>query len=205
MFSLLFNIPHFFIYSHRMWLCLPFGNVVTTGKSFFQFYYWMSLSLQFLLPFFLLLIMNSFIIRTLQKRLIKKISLRVDNDNTENKSKNAERQVYIILLLVTFSFLILTTPGYLFFIINLLGNFTTSPKVFAGYYLYSNIAQKLHVTNYGINFFLYVISGRKFRGDLRNIITLQGKRSIISVQFETEVSSISTNVHNNNNNNPTSV
>ena len=198
-FSLLFNIPHFFINSHQGWLCLPFGNVIAMAKSYFQFYYWMSLSLQFLLPFFLLLIMNSFIIRTLQKRLINKISLRVDNDNTQNKSKHPERQVYLILLLVTFSFLILTTPGYLFFIINLLGNFTTSPKVFAGYYLYSNVAQKLHVTNYGINFFLYVISGRKFRVDLWSIITLQGKRSNMSGQSQTDVSSISTDVHNNSN------
>ena len=197
MFSLLFNIPNFFIYSHRMWLCLPFGNVIAMAKSYFQFNYWMSLSLQFLLPFFLLLIMNSFIIRTLQKRMIKKISLKADQDDNQNKSKNPERQGYVILFLVTFSFLILTTPGYLFFIINLLGNFTTSPKVFAGYYFYSNIAQKLHVTNYGINFFFYVISGRKFRLDLWNIITLQGKRSNMSGQSETKVSSISTNVHNN--------
>ena len=176
-----------------MWLCLPFGNVVAMSKSYFQLYYWMSLSLQFLLPFVLLLIMNSFIIRTLQKRLIKKISLKADKDDTQNKSKNPERQVYIILLLVTFSFLILTTPGYLFFIINLLGNFTTSPKMFAGYY-YSNVAQKLHVTNYGINFFLYVISRRKFRIDLLKVFRLQLKPPNMTIKSssspETEVSAV---------------
>ena len=35
-----------------------------------------------------------------------------------------------------------------------------------GFYLYYNVAQKLHYTNHGINFFLYVISGQKFRNDL---------------------------------------
>ena len=174
-----------------MWLsCQKVILNFTTGcRSVFSFFY----------QFVLLLIMNSFIIRTLQKRMIKKISLRADQDDNQNKSKNPERQVYVVLLLVTFSFLILKTPGYLFFIINLIGNFTTSPKVFAGYYLYSNIAQKLHVTNYGINFFLYVISGRKFQLYLRNITTLQGKRSNMSGQSETDVSSISTCVHNNTN------
>ena len=126
--------------------------------------------------------------------MIKKITLKADNDNTENRSKNPERQVYVILLLVTFSFLILTTPAYLFFIINLLGNFTTSPKVFAGYYLYSNVAQKLHVTNYGINFFLYVISGRKFRVDLLKVFRLQLKPPNMSIKSsssaETEVSAV---------------
>ena len=115
-------------------------------------------------------------------RVMQKITLKADNDNTENRSKNLERQVYVILLLVTFSFLILTTPAYLFFIINLLGNFTTSPKVFAGYYLYSNVAQKLHVTNYGINFFLYVISGCKFRVDLLKVFRLQLKPSNMSIK-----------------------
>ena len=194
MFSLLFNVPHFFISSHQGWLCLPFGNVIAMAKGYSKFYYWLSLALQFLLPFVLLLIMNSFIIRTLQKRLLKKVSLKEDKDDTQNKFKSPERQVYIILLLVTFSFLILTTPPYLFFIINLLGNFTTSPKVFCGYYLYSNVTQKLHVTNYGINFFLYVISGRKFRVNLLKVFRLQIKSPNMSIKSssspETEVSAV---------------
>ena len=202
-FSLLFNIPHFFISSNQGWLCLPFGNVVAMAKGYSQFYYWLSLTLQFLMPFVLLLTMNSFIIRTLQKRVTRKIELKVDSDDIQNKPKNPEKQVYIILLLVTFSFLILTTPAYLFFIINLLGNFTTSPKVFAGYYLYSNVAQKLHVTNCGINFFLYVISGRKFRTDLLNVFRILKKPSNTSSKSssnpETEVSSILANTYNQSN------
>ena len=65
--------------------------------------------------------------------------------------------------------LILTTPGYLFFILNLFVNFMVSPKVFAAYHLFSNVAQKLHYTNHGINFFFYVISGQKFRTDLQHL------------------------------------
>ena len=66
--------------------------------------------------------------------------------------------------------------------------------MFAGYYLYSNVAQKLHVTNYGINFFLYVISGRKFRVDLLKVFRLQLNPPNMNIQSssspETEVSAV---------------
>ena len=45
-------------------------------------------------------------------------------------------------------------------------NFFLSPQAFAGYYLFYSVASKLQFTNYGINFFFYVISGKKFRTDL---------------------------------------
>ena len=88
--------------------------------------------------------------------------------------KSSEKQMYIILLLVTFAILILTTPGYSFFLINLFYDFAKSPKVFAGYHFYINTAQKMHYTNHGINFFLYVISGQKFRTDLKNLFGVKG-------------------------------
>ena len=52
-------------------------------------------------------------------------------------------------------------------------DFTVSPKVFAAYHLFSNIAQKLHFTNHGINFFFYVISGQKFRTDLAKLFKIK--------------------------------
>ena len=83
--------------------------------------------------------------------------------------KTSDKQVYAILLLVTFGFLVLTTPGYFLFLFVMVVDFTTSAKLFAGYYLFYNVAQKMHYTNHGINFFLYVISGQKFRTDLLNL------------------------------------
>ena len=51
-------------------------------------------------------------------------------------------------------------------------DYTKSPRSFAQYYLIYNIGQKTYYTNYGINFFLYVISGQKFRSDLMNLFKL---------------------------------
>ena len=136
------------------------------AKSYSQFYYWASFVLQFAFPFVSLLMMNSVIIHTLRNRNVS------EGDNVKDqrsnkpqgksfKIKSSEKQVFAILLLVTFGFLILTTPGYLFFILNLFVNVMLSPKVFA--------TQKLHFTNHGINFFFSVISGQKFRTDLQHL------------------------------------
>ena len=45
---------------------------------------------------------------------------------------------------------------------------------FAGYFLFYNIAHKMQFTNHGINFFLYVISGKKFGTDLRHLFVTSG-------------------------------
>ena len=173
-FSIIFNIPHWFTTFNIGWLCLPVGNKMVMAKSYSQFYYWASFVLQFAFPFVSLLMMNSVIIHTLRNRKVSKGDKSCDEGPNKRqgksfKIKNSEKQVFAILLLETFGFLILTTPGYLFFILNLFVNFMVSPKVFAAYHLFSNVAQKLHFTNQGINFFFYVISGQKFRTDLQQL------------------------------------
>ena len=82
------------------------------------------------------------------------------------KMKNSEKQIFAILLLVTFGFLILATPMYVFLLINLIVDFSVSPKMLAVQHLSTSAGQKLHLINHGINFFFYVISGQKFRTDL---------------------------------------
>ena len=80
--------------------------------------------------------------------------------------KTIERQIFKTLLLLTFSFLILNAPGYAFIFYAMFFDYTASPGAYAEYYLMINIARHANFTNYGINFFLYVISGNKFRPDL---------------------------------------
>ena len=87
--------------------------------------------------------------------------------------KNTERQITIMLLLVTFGFLILSTPGYIMVFYTNYIDVRKSAHTFAGYYLFYNVGQKTFYSNYGINFFLYVISGRKFREDLIKLFSCQ--------------------------------
>ena len=87
----------------------------------------------------------------------------------------------VILLLVSFGFLILTTPAYLLFFFIMFVDFLKTPKRFAGYYLFWNVSHKLYTTNHGINFFLYVISGKKFRADLLKLFERnKNKRNLSS-------------------------
>ena len=116
--------------------------------------------------------MNSVIIHTLRKRSNLNLSESSGQGQTESqniKSKNPEKQIFITVLLITFVFLILNTPA-LAVVIYLTFYTGNSPYYHAGLHLFFQISDKTYVTNHGINFFLYVISGQKFRRDLRNFL-----------------------------------
>ena len=169
-FSIIFNLPHLFTTTYEGRQSVPFGKGMEYVQG--QLYYWLSLFVNFALPFVFLLIMNSVIIHTLRRRSMLKIQHdssakeSVQNDHHKSKLRTSETQIFAILLLVTFGFLLLTTPAYAFFLYVKFVNYHISAEKFAEFYLFYNFAHKLFYTNYGINFFLYVISGKKFRSDL---------------------------------------
>ena len=168
--SVSYNIPHLFVAANVNWECVPYGGAL--GTVFGEIYYWMSFVIQFVIPFVLLLFMNSIIIHKIRTRSVfkKEGSALGDPSSGENsKPKNSDLQMFAILLSVTFAFLLLTTPSYVFFLYVRIIDFSRTPAQFARYYLFYNSAHKMSITNHGINFFLYVISGRKFRTDLRNL------------------------------------
>ena len=144
--AFLYNVPHLFVSSVDGKQCLPYGAAL--NKSYGQFYYWLSFTLSYAFPFVLLLTMNSIIIHILRTRSILQAKQEVgsgrqgqgQDQGQTSKSKNSERQIFAILFLVTFGFLILTTPANLLFLFIMVVDFTTSPQLFAGYYLFYNIA-----------------------------------------------------------------
>ena len=73
-----------------------------------------------------------------------------------------------MLLFVTFTFLILNIPTrtLVFYLTFYVGN---SPHYYASLHLLYQIGIQTYYTNHAINFFLYVMSGEKFRRDLRNM------------------------------------
>ena len=169
-FSAIYNIPHLIITSHVNWECVPYALAMATPYG--EIYYWISMLVQFLFPFIFLLTMNSFIIhkiRTRENLAQPGPSMKNSKPGENQRNKSSEIQIYAILLLVTFAFLILSTPAYCLFLFVMLIDFYKTPRMFALYYILYNIAHKMQFTNYGINFFLYVISGSKFRTDLRNL------------------------------------
>ena len=166
MLNILFHIPHLFISDSNGRFCI--ANRISAVNVYGAIYYWLSLVVSFAFPFVSLLIMNSFIIHTLRQRSkmdLTRSDNQGQNEGQHTKSESSETQIFILLLLVTFAFLLLTTPAYvlIFYMSYYHGN---TPQFHAGYHFLHHFGEKTFFTNNGINFFLYVMSGQKFRNDL---------------------------------------
>ena len=165
LFSIIFNIPHLFVSDNEGFQCTPFGRANT--QVYGEFFYWFSSVIGFALPFVLLLSVNSVIIHKLQTRPVLTQKEGAESGKTGNSS---DTQIFIMLLLVTFGFLVLVTPAYILFLYVIIVDYLASPKEFARYYAFHNFAQKFRISNHGINFLFYVISGEKFRSDLKKLL-----------------------------------
>ena len=168
-----------------------------------KFYYWLTFLLNFIIPFVSLVIMNSVIIRTLYKRsksnLTEATDTRHENQGQDqgqshghtNPIKTVERQIYTMLLLVTFGYLILTTPGYaMLFYVNYV-DYLQSPFHYAACVLFFQVGGKTYYTNFGINFFLYVLSGQKFRKDLVNLFVQKTRKGRKSTEATSDIKNVS--------------
>ena len=165
-----YSMPLLFMTGRNGTTCVPYSK----GTDHFagKLYYWSDQVVRFGFPFVALLTMNTVIIHTLRKRsslLIARTETQGEGYNegqNSSKMKSSEKQIIIMLLLVTFGFLILMTPSYGMTLYTVFVDFSSSPKLYAGFLLFMSIGQKTFYTNFGINFYLYVISGSKFRSDL---------------------------------------
>ena len=147
--------------------CIPYG----TGLQYVygEIYYWLSFVVNYAFPFVALLIMNSVIIHTIRNRL--KLSA-----TNEPQLKTSDKQIFMILFLVTFSFLVLTTTAYMLLLFNMIVDFNKSAKYKAGFSLFYTVSQKTWFTNNAINFFLYILSGTKFRKDFLHLFGCKKKK-----------------------------
>ena len=153
----------------------------------------LSISIRSVLPFVSLLGMNTVIINKLRKRsqwIVSKTERQTQGQNT----KNSEKQIYITLLLVTFTFLILSTPLHALIVWDRYVTGTT-PYFYASYHLFYHVVEKVYYTNNGINFFLYIMSGHKFRADLVKLFRWKCNTSSpdgsVSADMNTVTSSVS--------------
>ena len=182
-----YSIPLLFIGGHNGISCVI--NRFASGNILGEMYHWLTEVFVFIFPFLSLLIMNSVIIHTLRKRSKLNYLGSANHDETTSgqhlRNKNPEKQIVTMLLLVTFVFLTLNLPvRCLVFYVNFTSGNT--PYYYAGLHLFYQVGEKAYYTNHGINFFLYVISGQKFRTDLRNLF--MKKKQNKSTSFVSDVS-----------------
>ena len=170
-FFFIYSTPFLFIGEHNGFSCVH--NRMARTNILGEIYYWITEIVLYYIPFLCLLTMNSVIIHTVRKRAQDNLSRSVsgtDKIEGENlKSKNTEKQIIKTLLLVTFVFLILNIPirSLVYYLTFFTGNDTAN--YFAGLHFFYQFGEKTYYANHGINFFLYVITGQKFRADLKNL------------------------------------
>ena len=123
-------IPNLFLTLTMGRTCFIFGKGMSL--KFMKIYQWVRVAFAFILPFVLLLIMNSFIIHTLRNRssLFKSEEETTGESTTRSpNTKHSEKQVYVTLLSVTFSFLILLAPVYTYeLVIEITGYSSKTPE-----------------------------------------------------------------------------
>ncbi len=80
--------------------------------------------------------------------------------------QNQEKQLAVMLMTVSFAFLILTFPLVLRYFVYTNLDYKRSAATYAMYVFMYNLTNKLYMTNNAINFYLYCMSGTKFRKDV---------------------------------------
>ena len=92
--------------------CVPWGK----GDHWIgQLHFYLEMTIDFILPFVLLLTMNCVIINTLRNRsnIRSEVQGQGQSEGQTSKARSSENQITVTLLVVTFSLLLLTTPFYL--------------------------------------------------------------------------------------------
>ena len=158
-----------------------------------KMYSWFSFVLNAIIPFTLLIHMNFVIVKTV--RISGKLFKENDTgmDSRQKIMKTTEKQVTIMLVLVTTLFLILLCPIYIRFIYLVFAK-TDTPFEYVSSMLFFHITYKLYSSNNGINFFLYCISGQKFRNDLKEILWCCGICHLSQIQRKDESHSRATEI-----------
>ena len=108
----------------------------------------------------------------------------------ERKSTNKnENQIVRTLLMVSFSFLILTMPYYVKNIVYIFYNENTSLEKFILLNFLWHVTGKIFILNNAINFFLYILGGKKFREDVKNLFSCF--KTIRSTKGESDMPTVS--------------
>ena len=145
-------------------------------------YSYISLIVAPVIPVAMLFAMNIIIIRAVWKSQ----QMRNGNQRTQqDKNRGTEVQLTIMLILVSSLFVILLLPFEIREIYYSIVNKAETPKQYAIFTFVFDITYELYNTNFGINFYLYFISGTKFRRDLLNLLNRKSRKHCSAISSST--------------------
>ncbi len=161
---LLIQIPQIIATDLKSYFDPPLNKVVrycwVDEKSYLRYYMdniepWIAFSLYSVLPFIFLLTLNIIIIHRLHKAHKERMVLQELDGFSIGPSDVQLRSMTAMLLCISFSFIILTTPWCVYIIISSVSGIYIEP--------FREAAFLLIALNHSVNFALYCLSGRYFR------------------------------------------
>ena len=170
-----YNLPDFFLTKMIGTACVSYA----VGGVYAKIYSWLTFIFNGIIPLTSLIVMNSTIIHEVRKshnrfrnqETVKTLhNQQCTDQGKQGLRKSVENQLTVMLLLVTTLFLVLLIPTYARFLYFTSVNRDT-PEKQATAVLFLHLSTRLYFTNSGINFFLYCISGKKFRKDLKKLFS----------------------------------
>ena len=104
----------------------------------------------------------------------KEATSKIDSLEAEMKTKKKvagkkDTQLAVMLISVSFTFLFLMLPFLITMVLQYSVDYKHDPKLFADFSLAVQVSTQLMLTNACINFFLYSLTGSKFRADLKSL------------------------------------
>ncbi|ESP02783.1 hypothetical protein LOTGIDRAFT_156728 [Lottia gigantea] len=129
----------------------------------YLYWYWIDGALYAIVPCILLFVFNFLIIFGIRK------STRIQEGLIHNKSRHTtetmkqQRQITIMLVVVSVVFVLLILPNCLFFIIKAYWIYTPNSYEHVIFLLTEQLIFVLADSNHAVNFYLYFLSGKKFR------------------------------------------
>ena len=135
-------------------------------------YSYLSIIVSPVVPVTMLFVMNIIIIKTVWKSQ----RMRNLNRTSQDKAKGIEVQLTIMLILVSSLFVILLLPFEFREIYYSYVSKAETPKQYAIFIFVFDVTYELYNVNFGINFYLYFVSGTKFRRDLLNLLGVKSRR-----------------------------
>ena len=155
------------VYTIPYWMTARLTNhsvctVMTIKSRAYTIYSWLTFALKSAIPFCILLAFNVAIIRGLRRA-------KAAVADSKRGVAGREGQLTVLLLMITFTFILLTAPQHATHIYYMYTDQAASIEAYAQFMFASHLSNKLFYTNNAINFLLLTVSGSKFRQDFKNL------------------------------------
>ena len=174
----LIHSPNFYLHGLVVTECAA----ITIQTPLVQVYIYLHFIIAGLGPLCSLITMNVIIIRAVrmsrQMHTQSSRGSKVESEQSFDKRKQIENQLAIMSVIIALANMLLFLPNNIIFIIYQFVVPDETPNSYARFYFLVHLSFRLYATNFGINFFLYLLSGSKFRSDLRTLFKIKKKESI---------------------------